>query len=346
MNLKTVLVIATVLSIVALTSWEYFLRSNEKKPSVQDNNDLWSVERAKVDHLDEDDFVFVGSSRILFDVQLDVWEAMTGRKPVQLAVVGSSPLPTFRDLVRNTDFKGTIMVGVTPPLFFSTTFPQAPPISGPQEKVDYFQDRTYAQRLNHWLSLPLQRNFAMVHSYEDLVSGNFDLQSMLESIKMGNRTGRPQMPPFPEFGEIDENRNVRMMEEMVADGPFAQSIIDVWMFCVSGEMPPPDKASTTAFFLEDVELFKKRGGKVVLLRCPSNGDFREIERKVTPRNEFWDELVAKSALPAYHFEDYPQFQNLDLPEWSHLSAKDADHFTRELVQIMMADGLITNQTNN
>ena len=37
---------------------------------------------------DHDDVVIVGSSRILFDTDLDVWEEMTGRRPLQLALVG------------------------------------------------------------------------------------------------------------------------------------------------------------------------------------------------------------------------------------------------------------------
>lgn len=114
------------------------------------------------------------------------------------------------------------------------------------------------------------------------------------------------------------------------------------MFCVKGgaNLPPPDKEGTMAFFLEDVELIKKRGGKVVLLRCPSTNGFREIEAKITHRESFWDELVEKSGLPAYHFEDYEQLQGLNLPEWSHLSAGDADFFTKALIQIMKNDGVL------
>nr|WP_299487039.1 hypothetical protein [uncultured Allomuricauda sp.] len=342
MNLKQSLLIAFVLGVISLTAWECYWRSQGKTPTFQDDNALWASTRSRVEKLTKDDFVFVGSSRIHFDVQLEIWENLTGKKPVQLAMGGASPLPVFRDVVRNTDYNGTIVVGITPPLFFSTTFPQAPPISGPQEKVDHYQNRTYAQRFNQWLSLPLQRNIAFVQSYEDMLAGNFDLKSLIETIKMGNRTEKPIMPPFYDFGVISEDRNVRMADKFEKDSTWAQTVIDVWMFCLQGnaDMPPPDKEGTSSFFLEDLQIFQERGGKVILLRCPSANKFREIENKITPREAFWDELVKKSGLPAYHFEDYKQLQGLRIPEWSHLAAEDADHFTKELIKLMQKDGAI------
>ena len=348
MKLKQSLIIALSLSITGLIGWEMYWRSKDKVPTIQDNNALWAVQRNKVNKLTDQDFVFIGSSRIHFDLQLDVWEKQTGKKPIQLAMGGASPLPVFRDIVRNTNFSGTVVVGITPPLFFSTTFPKAPPISGPQEKVDYYKNRTYAQRFNHWLSMPLQRNFVLVHSYEDMLAGNFDLKSLLETVKVGDRTGQPEMPPFYEFGESSEARNVRMMDRMIKDSAFAQSVINIWMFCLKGNanLPPPDKEATSAFFLEDAEIFKKRGGKIILLRAPSSNDFREVEAQITPRKMFWDEFVKKSGLPSYHFEDYDQLQNLHLPEWSHLSATDADFFTKEFIAILKRDNLLTAYKNS
>lgn len=150
------------------------------------------------------------------------------------------------------------------------------------------------------------------------------------------------MPPFYEFGKNSEERNVRMLDRMVEEPDFAQTVIDIWMFCLNGDipMPPPDKESTSTFFLEDVKLIKKRGGKVILVRCPSTNGFRDLESRITPREAFWDELVEKSGLPAYHFEDYEQLQGFNLPEWSHLSAEDADFFTKELMEIMKNDGIL------
>jgi hypothetical protein len=345
MNLKKSLIIAVIISAIGITTWELYWRSQDYTPTIDDNKALWSVQRARVTNLASDNVILTGSSRTLFDIQLDNWENETGKRPIQLATVGSSPLPIFHDIVENTDYAGTVIVGVTPGLFFSTTFPEAQPWSWPQSKVDYYKDRTYAQRINHQLSLPLQQNLVLMSAGEEELDDNIDLKALLKNIKIGNRIPEG-MPPFYEFGEITSlDRNLIMMEKTVTDTAFANTIIKVWKFF--GKIsPPPDKESTMAFFLKDAEKFKAKGGNLILMRCPSSGGLRAGENHVLPRKDFWDHLVQQANVKAYHFEDYEKFKNLKCPEWSHLSAKDARFFTTELAKLMIADDVITISKNN
>ena len=74
--------------------------------------------------------------------------------------------------------------------------------------------------------------------------------------------------------------------------------------------------------------------------------FKEGENKFFQKTEFWDKLLETTDAKGYNYADYDQFKNLECPEWSHLSAKDAKFFTTELVKIMKADGAITNSKNN
>ena len=110
--------------------------------------------------------------------------------------------------------------------------------------------------------------------------------------------------------------------------------------------PPPDKEGTIAFFLKDAEKFQARGGKIILLRSPSDGFFEDLERMAFARTEFWDELVAKANVPAYHYQDYDGLNAFKTIEWSHLSAADADTFTDNLVNILLNDKIITNLKSN
>ena len=135
--------------------------SNGYYPDLDDNKDLWSVQRAKVEKATKNDVLLLGASRVLFDIQLDEWEQVTGKRPIQLASEGSSPLPVFRDIVEKTDFNGTIIVGVAPPVFFDYAKTSSVSWKWPKARIDHFHDRTYAQRLNHALSLPLQKNIAL-----------------------------------------------------------------------------------------------------------------------------------------------------------------------------------------
>lgn len=73
---------------------------------------------------------------------------------------------------------------------------------------------------------------------------------------------------------------------------------------------------------------------MVLFRPPSSGPFLDRENRLLPREKTWDLLVERTGLPAIHFEDYPELQGYELPEWSHLSESEARRFTAALVPIV------------
>ena len=345
MNLKQTLLIAITLSFIAIGSWEIYWRSQGYYPTLDDNKDLWAVQRSKVKKATSEDVVLMGSSRVLFDIQLDEWETETGKRPIQLASAGATPLPLFSDIVNNSDYIGTVVVGVTPGLFFSTTYPMAPPWKRSQTRVNYHQDRTYAQRLNHQISLPFQNNLAFLVSFEEKgYADEINLKGLLKRIKIGNRVGEG-IPPFHEFSSISLDRNTKMKDRTTTDTAFANTIKKVWAFYVK-DPHPPAKEATMTFFLKDAKKFKDRGGNLVLLRCPSSGADRMGENMGLPRTKLWDDLVAQANVSSYHFEDYDQLNQFICPEDSHLSGPDAQIFTTELVKIMIEDGVITNAKTN
>ncbi len=345
MHLKKSFIAAIILSIIGIATWEMYWRSQNYYPTLNDEKALWAVHRAKVENATKEDLIVLGSSRAFFDIQLNEWKAVTGVQPIQLASTGSSPLPTFHDIVHNTDFKGTVLIGVTPGLFFSTTFPGAFPWKRPQSKVDHYHDRTYAQRLNFKLSIPLQQNLVFMSADEEEWADDIDLKSLLRRVQIGNRTEEPIAPPFNYFGDVNLERNMSMTERTVTDTAFANTIIKAWQF-FDEDPPPPDKEATMSFFLEDLKKFKARNGNLVLVRFPSSGGTRIGENHGLPRTDFWDDLVNQSKVKAYHFEDYDQFKGLICPEWSHLSMKDAQFFTTELAKIMLKDKVIINSKTN
>ncbi|WP_242085189.1 hypothetical protein [Aestuariivivens sediminis] len=341
MNLKQSVIVALILTVIAIAAWELYWRSQELHPTLNDEKALWALARKQVETASKSDVVILGSSRAYFDIQVETWEEATGSQPIQLASTGSSPLPTFHDIVHNTNFSGTVVIGVTPGLFFSTTYPGAFPWKRAQSKVDYYQDQTYAQKLNFQLSIPLQKNLVFMSGDEEEWSDDIDLKSLLRRIHVGHRTEDPGMPPFYNFGDVSIPRNMSMMPRTVTDTAFANTIIKVWHF-FGKSAPPPDKTSTMDYFLKDLEAFKARQGTVILVRCPSSGGVRMGEHMGVPRDGFWNDLVKEAQVKSYHFEDYDQFKHLTCPEESHLSLDDANYFTSELIKIMKADNALTN----
>jgi hypothetical protein len=118
-NLKRAGLFALLLSLIVMVSWEVHLRNNKVAISYDDNEALLADKRALVYEPSDITTVFIGSSRIKYDVDIPTWEALTGTKAVQLANVGSSPRAVLTDLANDPDFKGNLIVDVTEPLFFS-----------------------------------------------------------------------------------------------------------------------------------------------------------------------------------------------------------------------------------
>lgn len=341
MKLKQALILAIALTIFSIIRLEAYWRSQGVSPNIDDNDALWAVARSDVDKASNEDVVLIGSSRVLFNVQLNEWEKETGIRPIQLAIPGSTPLPVFHDLVNNTNFKGTILVGVTPSLFFSTVSNKKGPWKSSQSKVDYYYEQTYAQRINHQLSLPLQKNLAFI-SEKKGVDG-INLKALLNHIKIGKRI-KDDKPPFPSFSDIDIDRNVKMTIKTSQDTSYANIIKRVWNHKSTDTTPPKniDKNGVLEFFKKDAKTFIDKGGNLILLRSPSTGYYRNKENNFYYRPEYWDVLLKENRAKGYHFEDYEKFKHLDCPEWSHLSAKDAQFFTTELVKTMKADGALSN----
>lgn len=343
MQLKQSLFIAFTLSVICLGAWELYWRSQGYEPNLNDDKALWAVQRAKVDTANKNDIVIIGASRVLFDIQLDEFEAETGIRPIQLAVPGGSPLPILHDIIHNSDYRGTIILGITGVVAFSTLYPYAVPWERPQSKVNYFNSRTYAQIMNHQLSLPLQKNLVFLSGDEELYDDDIDLKSLLRRIKIGQRA--PSAVGLVNFQNVSEDRNTTMLEKTVTDSTFARKVTNFWEFIMKVS-PPPDVESTMAYLVKDIKEYISQGGNIILVRCPSSGPFRAGEAQFLPREKVWDELLNQTNAKGYHYEDYEKLKNLQCPEWSHLSAKDARYFTIELAKVMKADGVLSNSKTN
>ena len=62
-------------------------------PGYRNSNGAWAEQRRRIDTGEGGKTVLIGSSRVMFDVQLPVWERIAGERPIQLAIEGTSPVP-------------------------------------------------------------------------------------------------------------------------------------------------------------------------------------------------------------------------------------------------------------
>lgn len=341
----TSLIIAVFTALLFLTYWELHWRSQDYPIAPDDGKAIWAEHRAEVEDLDLTGVVLIGSSRVFFNIQLYEWEELTGTRPIMLAIAGASPIPAFKDIVENSSFSGTLIVGVTPPLYFSPMTDDNSSYQKTAEWVDHYHKRTYADRLNHLLSKIPQNYLAFLNSTSEPHYNQLDLRTLVERIPTPVRVPGP--PPFPFFEYIDHNRNVTMLDKVTADTSYARLITGFWSFVIQPppDLPPPEvieemKNKNLQLNADLVKKFEARGGKIIFIRNPSQGPFRQAENGGFPREAYWDHLIEITGCTGYHFEDYPFMDKYTLPEWSHLASDDARQFTRDLVNQMKKDGAL------
>ena len=86
-----VLAVLTLIFTSILTlGWEAYVRSIGYAPTLNDSEDLWASRRAIVDE-EPGRTVLIGSSRMLFDFDMDAYQAEFGNRPLQLSTVGYEP---------------------------------------------------------------------------------------------------------------------------------------------------------------------------------------------------------------------------------------------------------------
>lgn len=330
------LILALSLTMILLTFWEANCRSHGFLPTMDDDKYLWAAHRDRVRDNDPSQVVIIGASRAHFDFQLDEWEDMTGVRPLQLAADGKSPGPVLRDIVEHTEFNGTLVMNITPGLFF---IPQADSVGGwrrASEWVKAYHKRTLAQRFNHWLSYVPQSLFAFLTSGEE---GDPDLKSLVNALPP---TGRLDYEaPFPRFSQVSADRNTWMMPRMETDTIFQRTIQNAW-YSFGKNKKRQDRVidQSFPFYLDLIQRLKARGGRIILTFNPSSGWYTEQEAAVFPRELYYDAFVRQCACPAYHFMDYPELARFVPPEWSHLSTPDARLYTRQILSIMQEDGML------
>src|SRR5258706_5415607 len=179
-SLSKAAILMVVIVLAAIISWELYLRNKGVRPDYDDGPPLWSDKRAMVYEPADKATVFIGSSRIKYDLDIATWEALTGDHAIQLGIEGNSPLPVLDDLANDKNFKGKLVVDVTEGLFFSTS---GYDLSEPMDRIAYYKKLTPAQRFSLGVDRVLESKLVF------LDKDNFSLNAMFDKLRIPNRPG-------------------------------------------------------------------------------------------------------------------------------------------------------------
>src|SRR2546428_2118378 len=289
---RGITVVVVLVVVAATTGWELYCRSIGYGPTLNDNEDLWTLRRRSVT---PESLVIIGDSRGWYDVDLDEFQKGLGKRPIQLAMGGGCGYPVLADLAKDESFHGTIICSVTPRLFFAP--PGTPPMERGEKAVKRFHSQTPAQRASQYFAFPLEERVAFLKQEE------LTLADLLKRLPIPNRAGArvpPRLPPY--FGTLDSERRARMIEECALPcSEFAQRIQQIWIPLFTPP-PPPTYVPKEQFIAKigeaiggrfrdtaaAIEKIRARGGKIVFVRFPHSGGLKKIENRDNPRQKTQD----------------------------------------------------------
>jgi len=328
---KTALLALTVVLAFGL-GWEAYWRSKGFTPTFNDDKFLWATKRKEVYKSQSEATVFIGSSRIKFDLDIPEWRKLTGEDAVQLALVGTSPIHVLKDLADDENFKGKLVVDVTEGLFFS----QNPVFhKSAIEAIDFYKKQTPSESISTMADIALESKITF------LEERRFSLNTLLNDLELPNRPGVFSMPAFPkgfEWNTID--RQTYMSDMFLSNPNDIKRQTDIWRILILGDPTPPVDGAVLDGILNELKIAVKkiesRGGRVMFVRTPSSGVMGDGERMVFKRSKYWDGILKATGAQGIHFDDNAVTAKLICPEWSHLSPSDAIIYTREFVKELTA----------
>ena len=316
------IVAATLLIGTALLEWN--ARRIGLHAGDLDNSETdWAIERARSAGAP---VAIVGDSRILFDTDLDRFEALTGTRPVQLAIHGTSALTLLEDAASNEHFHGVLIVGMADTMFFQ-------PFDGYGGYVKRRGDFTSPSgRLGIEIDHMLQRRLAFLDS-------NYRLSVVAHRLDPDFRPGvEGPKHDIWKVQEVGENRATSMWQRVEYDPVYRARTRWAWKgFKEKFPYTPQLIAKGQARAVKAVAAIRARGGDVVFVRPPSDVHLRVNEEAQLPKAKGWDVLLARTKAVGVHNDDLPAaVQNLTLPEWSHLNRACATVFTDAYVRALAA----------
>jgi hypothetical protein len=332
-NILKSCVMACVLVLAFFVAFELHWRRQGFVPTFNDDKVLWATKRKEIYLPLNEATVFVGGSRIKFDLDMPTWEKLTGEKAIQLAIVGTPGRVVLLHLANDTNFKGKLILDVADGQFFSFV-DSARRDKSAREAIEYYKEETPAQETSAKI------NYFLESVFVGLEEGKFSTTALLHDFNLKNRPGINVRPPFPKGFNVTNFDRQSLMTPMFF-GDTSQLNYQKRFWRTAMRTLPVIKGDTLLAFLKQtkkaIDKIRSRGGSVVFVRPPSSGEYIKHETLHYPREKYWDRLLEFTGCEGIHFADYPSTSKLTCPEWSHLKQEDAARYTAELVKILEQD---------
>jgi hypothetical protein len=301
-----------VLLLLALTGWKAMWVSKGYGISLPNDPSAWASARTR---LEAESTVLVGTSRMQVGIVREEWAVeMDGELPLQLSLVGTSPVPLLTHIAEETDFRGLAILGVVELFMFDGEATNARAL---QALADY---RNLVTSPSRRASVRLSRyvpNSLLVRHRSLGFKGI--LQAMWERNAPRNPVSNMREDRWMAFDMS------RLKPEEVDHGE-AENYGRVATVA--------ERDSIIAELESAVAKIQARGGRVVIVATPACRERLEIEERRYPRETYWEPLAAATSAVTINSYDFPALLKFTCADGSHLTEPDARRFTRELARVI------------
>ena len=299
------------------------LRDLGHLPSVIDSSQLWAQERSRTNGSDA--VVFIGASRTLYGVDLQtVREVMPGSKPVMLALNGAYPMATLKALAKDPAFNGTLLVDVDARgLSWSNWAAQS-------DKNRYFEhDWTPNWAVHRWLLNQLQRHWVFL-------TPRLGVFPLLRSAM----TDAPA--PFLAHDMLSAEREGFLNFDRVSAAGLSEMFRVGLVEDLALHPPPPEEHWLRALapVKQWVQMIEARGGRVIFFVPPVSGHQATLAEAAYPFARYWQRFITEYDLRGWHYRESDVFKTLELPDNSHVDARQKAEYTRLLLMELKRRGLL------
>src|SRR5262249_44585284 len=154
--------------------------------------------------------------RILFDTDLATWQKLTGRRPIQLALMGTNAQLILHDLAADQHFAGLLVIGTAEFSYFGDDGNALP-------ALNYIKTASPSQRIGNQIHRTLSQYFAFLDSH-------YTLMTLMEQHNWPER--KDVDGPYMDVWKISETYNDRQSyswERLERDPYLSQHAQAVWM---------------------------------------------------------------------------------------------------------------------
>ena len=276
--------------------------------------------------------MLIGASRTFFDVQLPVWERLSGRRAdPALLRRHLARVTCLEDLAGDPAFTGRLLIGIAPDIYFSGFEYQ-------KNGDRYTRKESPSQRIGQLLSMHL------IEPWLAFYDPDFALFTVLRRQPWPDREGLSGHS-VRKLSITEADRNNYMWSKLETDRAYQALAQSIWAENFDQSAPTAQEAAENQRTLDEqirrtsaaVARLRARHVPVIFVRDPSAGGYLTYEDQAYPRKSTWDVLLERTGAPGIYFQDYPELRNYVLPDWSHMTRASAERYTVDLYRIMQHD---------